>query len=520
MIAEPLAESDFGHAVVQVLCLLYEREYHLVFAAAELLPKEVPQPPREPILSIPARRMGGQARLFYARYLTTASEALAWYEQCRQGNFKLMQDEAELATRCDPLLSEPEWPQLVAGSKLPLWGDVPSSARAHHLYPVTTPAVVARLFETEPDLQKWASDRIFASFSRFPELAGSAHLLVPNPVFRNLQVRLHVQDDGRESTAIELSPRAGMSPRGLEALVIEHRPTGICSLQTKTFEDAPHMLVPHLGAAEEVELFIRCPQRGVLEWQRPSSYVRGFSLEGSIVSARKRVVVPPTASAAPGSTPVSYDVQVASRGWVSHHREPGGPSEIPARLRSIEFERRRNDEAERLGQKWFHGSRAEATDFVRSLIGQARERVWIIDPYFATAELFSFALATAYSDVEVVVATSAHILQKSDLIAPPDEAGDVLLRGMQGRREFGHIRALVMTGDMPTVHDRFLVIDSSVWFTGNSLNSIGERAGMMIKLPAPDVVIRELTKVLDDTERTKPLDVWVAARQASRTATP
>ena len=47
-------------------------------------------------------------------------------------------------------------------------------------------------------------------------------------------------------------------------------------------------------------------------------------------------------------------------------------------------------------------------------------------------------------------------------------------------------------GDSPGVHDRFLVIDGNVWFSGNSLNRIGERAGMIVKLPDPKPVVERL----------------------------
>ena len=202
----------------------------------------------------------------------------------------------------------------------------------------------------------------------------------------------------------------------------------------------------------------------------------------------------------------------------STHPEPGGTAVLPAALRKREFERKRSDEAERLGQRWFHRSRTEATEFVRSIIGTARERVWIVDPYFAAPELFSFALATTHAAAKVVILTGASTaMQTPDSIDSTIEAGEQLLRALS-RTEMSHIEVKVMTGDMPTVHDRFLVIDEAVWFTGNSLNSLGERAGMMISVPAPDVVAAKLQSILDDPVRTKTLADWVAARRAKKTS--
>jgi hypothetical protein len=513
-ITSALIEGDFQHAVVQVVCLLYEKKYHLVFASAELLPAELPAPAAEPIISEEAGRLGGNGRIFYARYVVTAREALAWYERCRAGEFKLLQAQAELSTHNEPLLEEPAWPQLIVGSKFPVWGEVSSGVRAHHMYPAAVPQLVTKLFAVEPQLQRWASDRIFASFTRYPELAGSVHLLAPNPVFRSMHVRLHVASDGTESTAVEITPRAGMTAEGLEAIVVEHRPTGICSYEVQTFGANPYLLVKHGGAVEEVELLVRCPRRGLLERQEPSSFVRGFSMNMSLVSGRKKVVVP-----GPGGMPADeYSVALSEHGSATEHRKPGGPTVIPALLRQHEFERRRNDEAERLGQKWFHGSKSEATEFVRGLIGSARERVWIVDPYFATPELFSFALATTRATTQVVILTGASTaMQAQDSIDETLEAGEHLLHNLQAHTGLSHIDVLVMTGAMPTVHDRFLVIDGAVWFTGNSLNSLGDRAGMMISVPAPALVVAKLQAIIDDKTRVKTLADWVSARQANRT---
>lgn len=514
VLEEPLLADDYRYAVIQCICLLFEEKYHLVFASAELLPAEFPRPPDEPCAaSSPARRLDPRARLFHQRYVVTATEACAWYDDCRQGTFKLLAGDSERETEHAPLLEEPAWPQLITGAKFPVWGETPSSVRAHHLYPANTPSLLEKLFQLHPELEKWVSDRIFASVLKYPELAGSIHMLAPNPVYRDLKVRLNVASDGTESTVVEISPRAGMSSESLEALVFEHRPSGISSLQMQRFGSRPYMALPFHGTVQETEIFIRCQRRGLLEWQPPSSFVRELNISGGIVSARKQIVVPQP-DGQPGQ---SYNVNVVERGWASKYGSDGGSTTIPTRLRASAHERLRIDEAERLGQKWFHGSREEATEFVRDLVGKARGRVWIVDPYFATVELFSFALATTRSDVKVKILTSVLALTGEDTINPPAEAGDVLFSNVRDRPEMAHIEILVMTGDSPTVHDRFLVVDQAVWFTGNSLNNLGNRAGMMISLPAPDIVIAKLDGIMSDVQRTKPLSDWVAQRQANRT---
>lgn len=513
MVVEPLLASDFELGVVQVVCLLNDDVLHLVFASAELLPTELPRPAEEPPMSLRVRRLGPRAQVFYRRYVTTALEALTWYQDCRAGKFGLLQDDVHRETAHEPLYEEPSWPQLVVSNKFPISGDVPSVVRAHHLIPQDMPRVLKELFAREPAAAPWISDRLFFNLLRYPEYAGSVHLLVPNPVYRTLHVRLHVAENGRESTAIEVTPREGMSAEGLQVTVIQHRPTGISECVTQAFGKHPFMLVPHYGQVEQVEMLLVCPHRGVLEQQEPTGFVRGFSLNLQVEGGRKRVAVP----GAQGATVDSYEVPVVERADSSSYMPAnGGPPSVPARLRLSEFERARNDEAERLGQKWFQHSKSEATAFVRSLVGSAKSRVWIVDPYFATSELFSFALATRQQDVEVLILTgAATAMVKPDLIDSTVTAGEQLLSVLTAQSNLSHVKVRVMLGDTPAVHDRFLVIDNAVWFTGNSLNNIGERAGMMISVPAPDVVISKLHAILTDTTRTKDLADWVAARRVN-----
>ncbi|MGN8139188.1 VPA1262 family N-terminal domain-containing protein [Paraburkholderia sp. 22099] len=289
--------------------------------------------------------------------------------------------------------------------------------------------------------------------------------------------------------------------------VTEHRPTGICAVHRITVQQ-PYFVIPHNAWTEQVELIISCPERGILDWQEPFGFVREVNISGSLVGATKRVIIP----GKNGETD-HYDVPMKTAGWSSTRRDAVLAGGIPARLRSSEFDRQRADEAARLGQKWFHGSHSEATTFIRDLIGKARKRVWIVDPYFATTEFFGFALATAYDDMDVLILTSGEELKKTDQIDAVREAGEVLLSQLESRKDMSHIKVRVMTGT-PAVHDRFLVIDDKVWLTGNSLNSIGDRAGMMISVPEPSVVVDKLNEIIHDAQRTKKLSEWVANRKA------
>jgi hypothetical protein len=54
----------------------------------------------------------------------------------------------------------------------------------------------------------------------------------------------------------------------------------------------------------------------------------------------------------------------------------------------------------------------------------------------------------------------------------------------------------VMPGkDKPVIHDRYLIVDGEVWHCGPSLNELGERLGVIVRLPDPLSVRRFVSKI-------------------------
>lgn len=508
-----ILDDDYQSAVVDVACLFHNKLCHLVFATAQLLPAELGAPAEESSTSCSVKKLKSGSRLVRRRYVVTAKHAQDWYHDCLTGDVQLLLgDEQRYQLLHERLFPEPSWPHLVTTEEFVAVSDVEGALRVHHLMPRDCPPIISQLCDTEPAAVSWLCSELGIDFLSHPEQFGSVHLLLPNPVLRDLQIKLHVDDQGAEKTVLRLLPRHNHSASGLEIMMLEHRPTGISAIQTVTAKGS-YLEIPHAGTAEKFELFIRCPVRGVLVWKKERSYYRQMNFGLEVIGTQKAIQVP-------GKNGLSFNVAIRERVSDRVVGKPVGANGIPARLRKGQYDRQRTSAAEALGQKWLHRNQEEATSFVRQLIGEAKHRVWIIDPYFATAELFSFAAATAYLNTEVTILTGA-----STAMAKPDEhykdkeAGEAMLLNTS-QDDMKHIKVRVMTGAMPTVHDRFLVIDDDVWFTGNSLNSLGERAGMMIKLPAPEPVIDKISQVLHDPERTKTLDNWVQHRLATRESAP
>ena len=72
--------------------------------------------------------------------------------------------------------------------------------------------------------------------------------------------------------------------------------------------------------------------------------------------------------------------------------------------------------------------------------------------------------------------------------------------------------ALVLTGKTPALHDRFLAIDDTVWFLGNSLNALGDRASLILQVPNSDPILSKLRQMQVEAV---PFETYVSRRQRS-----
>ena len=167
-------------------------------------------------------------------------------------------------------------------------------------------------------------------------------------------------------------------------------------------------------------------------------------------------------------------------------------ADVISRLTETGIRRARRRSGEAHDQKWFFKASANATQFVRNKIGGARKSILIVDPYFNALGLMAFGHATRRLDVELRILTSAQGLKESVTDNSGVSKGAQLHKALEETFEKtpGKPEIRVLLGNL--MHDRFLVIDGEVWLSGNSLSTLGERAGMIVRLPDPEPVIIEL----------------------------
>lgn len=144
-----------------------------------------------------------------------------------------------------------------------------------------------------------------------------------------------------------------------------------------------------------------------------------------------------------------------------------------------------------------NAKRKEAKDFVGGLVAGAKRRVLFVDPFFGDREMRLFALRVTTRDVTCRILTGflALINVKGRTVSERIHPGHAFLKDLQHLEQQGARAPAVRVipgGDTPVIHDRFLIVDDEAWHCGPSFNWLGERMGVMVRLPDPLPVRRYL----------------------------
>jgi hypothetical protein len=518
--AEPPAwHAPFAHAVVRIATYFVRGETtsRLVFATIELLAPGRPRPASGLLQEM--RPAGGTgARVYFRRVAMGAAEAIAWYEAAMRGNLvtpqpcDLVDDGAGRGGQpiaVGPWTTEPPWPALVLpldGDPLldPTWPgpDAPFIGSGAH------PARISRLLgPSHMSLAALARDEAVSAFlkprlhldlARYPECQGGMALIVPDPIVREVQmfVRPRSVEELAETIVARILPRAGAALSGLEMTFIEVRAGALRQFVHIAVPPDGLVVWEHDGETAMVGYVLTHAVHGVLRQQAPAAFLRKVSLSSSIAS--RRVTIHARTSDSPSAPEEPYDVTeyVGDRQIEIGHlpRHESGLFKIN---RAAE-RRRRLAAAERQGQRWLDDS-DEARVHIRGILEGASQRIWVADPYLGGLQIFQFIHAASRLAVEIRLITSRLAFEQPSSLKPKGDGADLaslagFAEGLEGldRRGFADVEAWVLRGKVPPLHDRFLVVDDAVWLSGNSLNSLGTRAGLILKVPDPEPIIARL----------------------------
>ena len=508
--------DDYPHAVIR-LATHYDREAEaevkarLIFASVELVPHGMP-PPRTSAIEMLGVSGSSSISVFYREVAVTTAEALRWYRSGANNLITPIPKDIE-RTQADggplvvsELLDEPVWPHLALPfqdvfeashdfeNELPFLAQWQSCPRYHRRLGRRDEVLEGALAHKR--VGDWLHRRLFVDLVQYSEFLGGMVLAAPNPVLAQVdKVLVPLSDNSAaESLVLHLEPRPSQDVSGLEVTVSIARNGGLIQRETRRVGIDPYLKFQTPMDVRASGYTIQCPNRGVLYHQPVLPIFRSFHGLYSIGGGRVEIVAP---------TRRGKGVDNEKRNLTRYGRgEEFGLADrvvLDKRLQEMSAaagRRARKRQAEAFDQHWFK-HRDEARAFFREKIARAQDRVWLCDPYLADLELLWFAHDTKIG-VEIVILTSREAGFDDDLHALGSMAFQ--LRQLQEKRPEGSVRAHVMRGRPPPLHDRFLVCDQTVWMVGNSFGTVGERAGVVVRLPDHEEPITNLSELISGAE--------------------
>ena len=500
-----------------------------VFAVVELIHEHM-EP--NPLIGLAPERGGYPRRtdlgkrggkLFVQRWHLPVREGLQWYRACTTGSMTVPGKIPSKPTvvQLAQLGDDPPWPHLVVEvekfwSHSEFWGDRPGGSRWHRLLPLV-PVEITNGWATS-DFEK-ARDfllrEIHVDILSRSVLVGSLHLRLPNPIYR--KIHQQVASDWRSvNFEVELYPNQSLGE--LELTFWNQRSWGATSVRHMVLQPGVNLLSVAEGV-EQVAYAVSCKKRGPLEQSELAGFIASVNISMNLVSEQRRVETPKG----------NYTVGVVG------HSEPiqvGTPRPAGALARLAADEGLRHTQKVWTGTafRWFDKDSVGGRQAIRDIIQSASKSVDLLDPYFGRSDLQQFALATTRHGLPFRVLTSADFCTSGEYPDLKLERGNALEKTLESVRAQDprlNIEVKVMAGPKSPVHDRFLIVDGTVWVLGASLNEFGNRGSLLMKLPSPPShsddgtpAFSVATHVFNEHwARSDKLDEWVERREASRART-
>lgn len=535
---QPIEEvqEDYSQGLLHMLWLFTPQGRKLIFAEFELYPQDISEvdesvgiaanepklrgkiDDREQCLGLPDK-----TRLFYIRIKKTSGELFKQYASIVEQQTIPMDWCAKGAVcHTEGLECAMPWPFFALSSReknddvLTFWPYLAQAwgvVRTHHLFPIALGNWIKPVL-TNAKPAKWIEERLGWDLSTYPELWGSVHLTLPNPLYRQLHVRLVPAQDveGNEYISVIMHKRNRDITADLKLILLEKRVAGLVGrppikLTLNAGVHTSSSSIELTGEAEKIGYTIYCRKRGLLDYGAFTGFLKTMQLHFSIPQ-RERI-----------NLHLEDGAQVIERTNRQGEEMTLG-EEIPRledwgnRILRHRLERASKQSAEEMGQVWLDTPEL-AREKIKSILERA-ETALIVDPYFSQQEFFDFVVAVCPENVRLIVVTGREGLGRS--VDERKKKGEELLRLLDGMHAIHSwkIEFEVMTGDKPLIHDRFLVLDNStVWLSGSSLNNIGERGCILTKLHDAKSIIGKITEARANGDRMKKLRVYLNSISAN-----
>jgi hypothetical protein len=462
------------------------KTHSMLYAVVELCPAEQPESARiaaDEDSGIPMRRRGvnDHETLYAARvFANEVTAGLAFYRGL-SGVRRLELSTGPVEIRSTRALAEEppnEIPVLVAERGEDTYQHVlprrPTDLRVCSRFGDGL-AYLERLGPKERDWYRAFSQEVLGiDLVEYAEHLGAVHICMANPILRSMSDSLDRDDS---NLLVEMFERQGKSAKGCHLRLTDHRPGGI-GFDLEVEVTSPQLVVPIPCRPQELETRLYSPDRDLLGYRR-GVFISGFNMLVGSGHSQRRISTP----SSDGSVKEEL-VQVMS--WQPHPRAAESQQAATATIEKAIQQRREQREARDF--HFFPGgpaSREKARSLIRSLVGAARDRCMLCDPYLSADDVSEYAVFATTHRLPIRLLTSVcHLARKKD---GGDDKGTTLRKRIrellqQDASLLIECRALWGKKKSP-VHDRFLMLDDDVYVLGSSLAELGSRATTVYRSP-------------------------------------
>ena len=207
-----LVAGDYDRAVLRVAVATQGGRQQLLFASAELLPAEIPNPPE-----VFEEKDFKGVRLSVCRVVQSLDDALDWYEAAWSGETRLPRSASALATAT--FAPEPAVKRFALAATPPFSPTWHMTPRLHRLAPLEDPqGLVADLAAGMTTVAAFARARVWLEqHLHFDVLAhddwlGAVALVAPNPLMRDIGIRIMSREGELETVEVGGAATDGHEP--------------------------------------------------------------------------------------------------------------------------------------------------------------------------------------------------------------------------------------------------------------------------------------------------------------------
>lgn len=354
-------------------------------------------------------------------------------------------------------------------------------------------------------------------FKAYPEYLGGLILAVPDCDVHSVRQFVDPKKDGSESLYVHVKPHLSRKIRGLTLTSMEGQEGMLTFFDSVPVPEDGMVEIKRPSSIHSSGLILTHEDRGVLMQTPMRGFLRRMNMTTELVERHVKVQAPENDRK---KSPINeYIVEKKTMASSSMLGEAPDTTDAYQRLLDAKHERLLNYSARTYDQTWFAaGQRKEALGYIREKLGHARSSVLIADPYFSEKQVRQFLYAVARDEVSIKILTSgsAFNMFNSAEGETGNDTGDASVKdGFLGELEIfrashkNSIDVRVANNESSLFHDRFLIVDGRVWILGSSLNSIGNRPTMIMRVPHGERILNNLIALYDNSS---PLESLIITR--------